>query len=67
MSIKEQIVAELDGLDEVALNKLLTVVRSLTHEPPSLVDRLRAIQIEAPSDFAERHDHYAANPPDAAV
>lgn len=65
MSTKELIVSELDTLDEQDLNELYMIIKPFIEarrstEPPSLMSKLRLIQIDAPPDFATNLDLYTS-------
>lgn len=60
---KELIKAEIDRVDEERLDELYDLVRRFTRgkrskEKPTLMDRLKEIEIDAPEDFATHFDLY---------
>jgi hypothetical protein len=61
MTIKDLIKAEVENVEEDRLDELYGMVRSFSRKEaskPSLMSRLREIQIDAPEDFAENFDLY---------
>jgi hypothetical protein len=60
---KELIKAEIDRVDEERLDELYDLVRRFARgkgskEKPTLMDRLKEIEIDAPEDFATHFDLY---------
>ncbi len=65
MTTKELINTEIEKLSEDELTKVYGVVKSLaeskaSEQRPTLMSRLKRIQIEAPEDFAANLDLYAS-------
>jgi acyl-CoA-binding protein len=63
MTIKERIFAEIERIDEDQLDALYAVIKQFTQtqQPttkPSLMTKLKRIQIDAPEDFAANLDLY---------
>jgi hypothetical protein len=63
VTIKDLIKVEVDKVEEERLAELYGVVKSFSRPPvhqerPSLMSRLREIQIDAPEDFAANLDLY---------
>ena len=61
MTIQEEIKAEVDILDKDSLEALYKIIRLLkikTQKPPSLMDKLKTVHINAPKDFAQNIDNY---------
>jgi len=63
MTTKELIQAEIDRMSEQRLEELYRLIKSFAQskEPdqkPSLMSRLKEVQIEAPEDFAANFDLY---------
>ncbi len=61
MTTKELIYAEIERIDQEQLDKLYTVIKQFTQaqQPatkPSLMAKLKRIQIDAPEDFAANLD-----------
>ena len=61
--MKDLIKVEVDKVEEERLDELYGVVKSFARPPirperPSLMSRLREIQIDAPEDFAANLDLY---------
>ena len=64
MSTKELITAEIETLSDDELSELYALVRqfaaSKKHASPSLMSKLKRIQIDAPEDFATNLDLYTS-------
>ena len=64
MSVKEQIIAELDRLSPEALDEVLHDVQKRAAPPASghtgFFTRLAEIRINAPADFSENWERYAS-------
>jgi hypothetical protein len=65
MSTKELIQAELETLSDKDLDELYALIKRFIQskrpaKPRSLMDTLRGIQIDAPSDFAANLDLYVS-------
>lgn len=65
MTTKERIMAEIGALSEDDLNELISIIREFAETkrraaPPTLMSRLKRIQIEAPEDFATHLDLYVS-------
>ncbi len=65
MSTRELIEVEMQGLDEAQLHELYQVARKLSEagknaSQPSLMSKLKQVQIKAPEDFATNLDLYAS-------
>ncbi|PSB11087.1 hypothetical protein C7B61_15580 [filamentous cyanobacterium CCP1] len=63
MTARELIQAEIDNLDDAALNELYVLVQDFVRsrqkgKPQSLMAKLKTIKIEAPEDFAANLDLY---------
>ncbi|WP_416667495.1 hypothetical protein [Egbenema bharatensis] len=63
MTARELIQAEIDNLDDAALNELYVLVQDFVQsrqkgKPQSLMAKLKTIKIEAPEDFAANLDLY---------
>lgn len=67
MTIKEQITARIESLQENELNELFEIIENfvksksgsqVSQEKPSLMSRLRKIEIDAPADFSTNLDQY---------
>lgn len=63
MTTKERIHAEIDHVDEAELDELYDLVKQFVQErqeasKPSLMSKLKRIQIDAPEDFATNLDLY---------
>lgn len=61
MTIKDLIKAEVDNVADEKLDELYDVVRKYSRaelSEPTLMDRLREIEIDAPEDFASNFDLY---------
>lgn len=60
MTLREEIIADIEKLPESVLPKLLEKIKEL-HEKaaqPTLMERLRKITIDAPPDFSRNIDLY---------
>lgn len=63
MTTKDLIYAEIERIDETQLDDLYTVIKQFTQAPatkPSLMAKLKQIQIDAPEDFAANLDLYTS-------
>lgn len=66
MTTKELIYAEIERIDEAQLDELYTVIKQFTQvqqqpaNKPSLMAKLKRIQIDAPEDFAANLDVYVS-------
>jgi len=65
MTATELIYAENERIDEQQLDEIYTIIKRFaqTQQPsakPSLMDKLKHIQIDAPPDFAANLDMYAS-------
>ena len=64
MSIKEQLLAEIDRLDEPKLQAVFEYARSIASKngaasrKPGVLSALREIQIDGPPDFSENFELY---------
>lgn len=59
MTIQEKIKAEIDTLDKDSLETLYKTIQLLkVQKPPSLMDKLTSVHINAPQDFAQNIDDY---------
>jgi len=63
MTAKELIYAEIERVDEEKLDELYKVIKQWTQaqqlvSKPSLMEKLKRIQIDAPEDFAANLDLY---------
>ncbi len=60
MTIREEILSKVQKLPESALREVYEVVEKVEKKEnqPSLMERLRAIQIEGPRDFSRNIDLY---------
>ncbi len=62
MTTRELIYAEIERVDDDQLDELYAVIKQFTQSKqaakPSLVEKLRRIQIDAPEDFAANLDLY---------
>jgi hypothetical protein len=63
MTTKELIYAEIERIDEAQLDELYTVIKHFTRTQqaaakPSLMAKLKRVQIDAPEDFAANLDLY---------
>lgn len=60
MTIREQIVEKIRQIPENRLPELYKAVEEFEEKetPPTLMERLRNIKIQGPSDFAENFDLY---------
>jgi len=60
MNIREEIVSKVQKLPESALVEVYEAVEKIEkkEKQPSFMERLRAIKIEGPPDFAENFDLY---------
>jgi Zn-dependent M16 (insulinase) family peptidase len=60
MTIREEILSTVQELPDSALAEVFEVVEKIKKRgnQPSLMERLRAIKIEGPPDFAENFDLY---------
>lgn len=60
MSLREEIIADIEKLPENVLPKLLEVINELRarEAQPTLMERLRKITIDAPPDFSRNIDLY---------
>jgi hypothetical protein len=62
MTTKQLIQAEIENLSDESLDELYKVVKEFvqtsTHQKPSILSKLKQIQIEAPSDFTANLDLY---------
>lgn len=65
MTTKELILAEIERIDEEQLDELYKIIKHFTQaqQPvpkPSLMAKLKRIQIDAPPDFAAKLDLYVS-------
>ncbi len=64
MTTKERLQAEIEHLSEDDMVELLRVIQHRTQtglqQQPSLMTKLRQVQIDAPADFAANLDQYAS-------
>lgn len=72
MTIKELIYSEIDQIEEVYLKDLYQVVTLFVQskqpqKKPSLMTKLRQIQIDAPEDFAANLDIYLSGEKNAST
>jgi hypothetical protein len=60
MTIREQIISEVQKIPEKYLPELQTIIKGFEEQKvkPSLMQQLREIKIQAPPDFAENLDLY---------
>lgn len=63
MATKEQVMSEVERVPEERLAELYEIVRSFARPEPapgasSLMSKLKAIRIDAPTDFSENIDSY---------
>ena len=60
MTIREQLVSKVQRLPDDSLSEVFEFVQSIEAktEQPSLMQRLRKIQIQGPRDFSENIDLY---------
>lgn len=63
MNTKAQIEAEIQTLDADQLDTLLAMIAALRankpETPPSFMNKLKRIKIQAPEDFSTNLEHYA--------